>query len=278
MTAIAFLGTGTMGAPMARNLVKAGFQVTAWNRTRDRAEGLVADSPAQAVEGADVVVTMLSDGSAVHEVMEQAAPGLRPGQVWVQMSTVGVAALDRLVGFAAERGLVFYDAPVQGTKQPAEHGKLVVLAAGPASGRPIVQPIFDAVGGRTLWLGAVGDASRLKLAGVSYGITATAIAGEAIALAKALGVDPAQFAELVTGGPMDSPYLQAKMKAIMAGDFTASFAVRNAIKDIGLIEEAARGAGVRVDMSVAAGERLRRAEAQGHGADDMAAAYFASFA
>lgn len=281
MTAVAFLGTGTMGAPMVKNLVKHGFDVTAWNRTADKAQGLgatVATDPAQAVEGADVVVTMLNDGAAVREVMAQAAPGLRAGQVWVQMSTVGVAEIDRLARLAAEHGLVFFDAPVQGTKQPAEQGTLVVLSAGPDEARPVVEPIFDAVGGRTLWLGAAGNASRLKLAGVSYGITATAIAGEALALAKGLGVAPELFAELITGGPMDSPYLQAKTKAILAGDFTPSFAVRNAAKDVRLIAEAAQAAGVRVDMSLAAGERLRRAEAQGHGEDDMAAAYFASFA
>lgn len=120
-------------------------------------------------------------------------------------------------------------------------------------------------------------ASRLKLAGVCYGISATAIAAEALALAEGLGLDPALFGELVTGGPMDNPYLQAKIKAILAGDYEPSFAVRNAAKDIRLIAEAAEAAGIKVDLALAAGERLRRAEAQGHGNEDMAATYFASF-
>jgi 3-hydroxyisobutyrate dehydrogenase len=140
MTTIALLGTGIMGKAMARNLLKHGFDVRVWNRTRDRAEPLAADgatvtgSPAEAVRGADVVITMLLDGDAVESAMRDAASGLRSGQIWAQMSTVGVAAIERLTAVASEHGLVMVDAPVQGTKQPAEQGLLVILAAsGPSS-------------------------------------------------------------------------------------------------------------------------------------------------
>ncbi|MET9340435.1 NAD(P)-dependent oxidoreductase [Nonomuraea sp. NPDC003804] len=282
MTRVAVLGTGIMGAAMARNLARAGHEVAVWNRTRERALPLEADGavvaagPAEAVAGADVVITMLNDGDAVQEAMSAAVPGLRAGQVWAQMSTVGVAAIDRLADVARSHGLVFVDAPVQGTRQPAEAGTLVILAAGPADER--LEPVFSVIGAKTLWVGEVGAATRLKLTTVGFGISLTSVVAEALALAKGLGVDPALFGEVITGGPMDNPYLQAKVKAILAGDYTPSFTVRNAEKDTRLIAEAAAGAGVAVDLAEAAGERFRRAEAQGHGDDDMAASYFASFA
>jgi 3-hydroxyisobutyrate dehydrogenase len=286
MPSVAVLGTGIMGAPMARNLARAGLEVRVWNRTRSRAEPLaedgaaVADSPAQAVDGADVVITMLSDGEAVRAAMAQAASALRPGQVWAQMSTVGVNALRPLADLAAEHGVTFVDAPVQGTKQPAEQGKLIILAAGPQEARATLEPVFGAVGQKTLWLaedGAAGAGTRLKMATVSYAISLTAVLGEVLALVKALDLDPALFGEVVTGGPLDSLYLQAKMKSILAGDFAPSFTVANAEKDTRLISEAAAAAGVRVDMNEAAGERFRRAKANGHADDDMAGAYFASY-
>ncbi|MEV4563645.1 NAD(P)-dependent oxidoreductase [Nonomuraea sp. NPDC049419] len=285
MVSVAVLGTGLMGLPMARNLVRAGLRVTVWNRTLDKARPLEADgatvagSPAEAVEGADVIVTMLSDGDAVHEAVTAAAPGLRAGQVWAQISTVGVAAVGRLAALAGRHGLTFVDAPVQGTKQPAEQGKLVILAAGPEPARQVLEPVFCAVGQRTLWLsgdGADGAGTRLKMATVSVGISMTAVVAEALALAKGLGLDPGLVRQVISGGPMDSPYFQAKSKAILEGDFTPSFSVRNAEKDTRLIVEAGESAGVRLDVVAASGERFRRAEAQGHGDEDMAATYFAS--
>jgi 3-hydroxyisobutyrate dehydrogenase len=286
MTAIALLGTGIMGAAMARNLLRHGFEVRVWNRTRARAEPLaehgatVAGTPAEAVEGADFLITMLLDGDAVLAAVRDAAPALRPGLVWAQMSTVGLAALEPLSALASEHGLVFVDAPVQGTKQPAEQGRLVILAAGPQRARGPLEPVFGALGGKTMWVGddgARGNGTRLKMASVGYAISLTSIVGEALALVRGLGLDPEHFAEVVTGGPLDSPYLQAKMKAIRDDDFEPSFTLRNAEKDTRLIGEAARSAGVRVDMSDAAGERFRRALAQGHGDKDMAATYFAGF-
>lgn len=281
MTAVALLGTGIMGAAMGRNILAAGHRLSVWNRTRERAEPLgaagarIAADPAEAVDGADVVVTMLSDGDAVASAMDAAASALRPGQCWAQMSTVGLTALDSLAGFAEQRGLVFVDAPVQGTRQPAEAGTLVVLAGGPQDDR--ADAVFDAVGSKTVRTGDVGSASRLKLVTVDYAIALTAVVGEVLALAEGLGVDAADFAAVVTGGPMDSGYLQAKMAAVKSGDFTPSFTVRNAEKDTRLIADAARKAGIAVDVTEAAGERFRRADAAGHGSEDMIAGYFAGF-
>ncbi|WP_157253632.1 NAD(P)-dependent oxidoreductase [Nonomuraea typhae] len=281
MSTVALLGTGIMGAAMGRNLLRTGHRLSVWNRTRERALPLQADgavvagTPAEAVAGADVIITMLADGPAVAQAMAQAAPALSAGQVWAQMSTVGVRALDELGALAAGHGLVFVDAPVQGTRQPAEAGTLVVLAAGPRD--PRLASVFDAVGGKVVHVGEVGAATRLKLAVITFGISLTSALGEALALAKALDVPAAGFAEVVTGGPMDSPFAQAKIAAIAAGDYTPSFTVGNAETATRLIAEAAALAGVSVDLTEAAGARFRRAEARGHGAQDMAAGYFASF-
>jgi 3-hydroxyisobutyrate dehydrogenase len=284
---VSVLGTGIMGAAMARNLCRAGMSVQVWNRTREKAEPLAADgarvagTPAEAVEGADVVLTMLYDGHTVMGVMREAVPGLRSGTVWAQSTTAGIELVGDLAAFAREHGLVFYDAPVLGTRQPAEDGKLTVLAAGPEAGRETVAPVFDAVGAKTVWTGddgGAGSASRLKLVANSWVLAATAATGEVLALAKALGVDPERFFELIGGGPLDMGYLRAKSALVLEDRLTpAQFAVGTAEKDARLIVEAGERGGVRLDVAAAAAERFARAAALGHGDEDMVAAYFASF-
>ncbi|MET7702400.1 NAD(P)-dependent oxidoreductase [Streptomyces sp. NPDC005485] len=284
---VSVLGTGIMGAAMARNLARAGHTVRAWNRTRSKAEPLtsdgvqVADTPAEAVRGADVVLTVLHDGAAALETMRQAAPALRPGSAWVQSTTAGIEALGELARFARDHELAFFDAPVLGTRQPAEAGQLVVLAAGPSRDRDAVTPVFDAVGARTVWTGedgAQGSATRLKLVANSWVLTVTHGAAEALALAEGLGVDPQGFFDIIDGGPLDMGYLRAKAGLILDGGLTPpSFAVTTAEKDARLIVEAGERHGVRLDVAAAGAERFRRAAAQGHGGEDMAASYFASF-
>ncbi|AVV46292.1 3-hydroxyisobutyrate dehydrogenase [Streptomyces sp. P3] len=284
---VSVLGTGIMGAAMARSIARTGHTVRAWNRTRAKAEPLAADrvhvaaTPAEAVEGADVVLTMLYDGPATLEVMREAAPALRAGMAWVQSTTAGIEAVADLAAFAHAHGLAFFDAPVLGTRRPAETGQLTVLAAGPPAGRAAVTPVLDAVGARIVWTGedgGAGTATRLKLVANSWVIAATAATGEVLALAQALGVDPNTFFELIEGGPLDMGYLKAKAALILDERLTpAQFAVTTAAKDARLIVEAGRGNGVRLDVAAASAERLERAAAQGHGDEDMAAAYFASF-
>lgn len=281
---VAVLGTGIMGAPMARNLCRAGHDVRVWNRTGSKAEPLAADgatvagSPAEAVEGADVVLTMLHDGAATLAAMRSATPGLAEGAVWAQSSTVGTEGLDDLVVLAAEEGLTLVDAPVLGTRQPAEAGELTVLAAGPPAAREPLVPVFSAVGSRTLWVGdEVGAASRLKLVCNSWVLAVTHGTAEALALAKGLGVDPEDFLGAVAGGALDLPYLRVKAAAIRSGELAPSFTVDTAAKDARLILAAAESAGVRLDVAAAGADRFRRASAQGHGGEDMAASYFASW-
>ncbi|MEU6170397.1 NAD(P)-dependent oxidoreductase [Streptantibioticus parmotrematis] len=283
---VAVLGTGTMGAAMARTLLRAGHDVRVWNRTRSRAEPLaadgatVADDPAAAVRGADAVLTVLLDGPTVLETMRAAAPGLGEGAVWLQSSTVGPEGLAPLAALAAEHGALFVDAPVLGTKQPAEAGELQVLAAGPQEARPVADRVFDAIGRSTVWLGeegAGGAASKLKLVFNNWVLTVINGTAESLALAKGLGVDPERFLAALEGTALDSGYLRMKAKAILTGDYTVNFTVDAAAKDARLIAGAAEGAGVRLDLAPAGVARLARASEAGHGDQDAAASYFASF-
>ena len=276
MTTVAVLGTGIMGAPMARNIAAAGHEVRVWNRTRDRAEALtdvavVAPTPAAAVEGADVVVTSLADGAVVDEVMRAAAPSLRAGAVWLQMSTVGVAWTAELADLADEVGVALVDAPVLGTRTPAEEGTLTVLAAGSPELRDTAQPIFDAVGAQTIWLDAPGDASRLKLVTNAWITSMTVVLAESIALAEGLGIAPQRFLDAIAGGAVGAPYAQIKGPSMVDDDYPTSFPVRLARKDAQLVLDAARNAGLDLLVATATARRFAEADDAGHGDADMAA-------
>jgi 3-hydroxyisobutyrate dehydrogenase len=276
---VALLGTGTMGVGMAHSLLRAGLAVTVWNRHAEKAAPLaedgatVATSLPEAVGGADVVITMLFDEDAVAEVMEQAIPHLEAGAIWVQASTVGRDGIARLAGLAQPKGIPFYDAPVVGTKQPAETGKLTVLAAGPEQTREVVQPVFDAIGAKTVWVGEeAGPASALKLVANSWVATITAGTAFGIAQATAFGLDPALFLETVSGGAADSPYLQAKGRTIIENRTDdAQFALDGIKKDLGLIRDADRAAGVPTVLVDALLEAYGDASDAGYGSSDIAA-------
>jgi 3-hydroxyisobutyrate dehydrogenase len=283
---VAVLGTGLMGAGMARNLSAAGHHVRVWNRTAAKARPLAADgidvvtAPADAVRGADAVLTMLLDGPATLEVLTAAEPALPAGAVWLQTGTVGPEAQALLAARAAAHDLLFVDAPVLGTRSVADSGQLTVLAAGPDAARPVADRVFDAIGRTTVWLPGApeeGPASRLKLVLNNWVLALTAATGETLALAKALDVDPERFFQAIEGGAMDSPYLRMKAAAILGGDFSPNFTVQGAAKDLDLIVAAGQAAGVRMDVASAGAARFRRAAAQGHGGEDMAAGYFASW-
>src|SRR4051794_27254894 len=227
---VAVLGAGgTMGQGMARNIQKAGIAVRAWNRSTGKAAPLaddgitVVDSPTDVVDGADVILTILSDGDAVLEVGEQVLPAAKDDALWLQMSTIGHEASERCIDLAQRHDIAFVDAPVIGTKKPAEEGKLTVLASGPESLRETVEPIFDAVGQRTMWVGEAGTANRLKVAVNVWIVSAVEGAAETIALAEGTGIDPKLVLEAFSGGPLDMPYLQMKGSMMIERSFETSF-------------------------------------------------------
>jgi 3-hydroxyisobutyrate dehydrogenase len=279
---IAVLGAGgTMGLAMGRNLARGGFEVRAWNRSPDKAESLTEDgaqvlgSPAEAAAGANVILTMLPDADAVIDCMAGAAAGTDPGAIWLQMSTIGEDGTDRCMELAREHRLEFVDAPVSGTKQPAEQGKLVILASGPDRLRDRLAPIFDVVGQKSIWVGSAGSGTRLKLATNTWLLAVVQGAAETLALAEGMGLDPQLVLDAVAGGPLDLPYLQIKGRAMIQRKFDPSFRLALAAKDAGLVEAAAQRHDV--DLPLVATIRRRFDEAvPEHGDEDLSATFLMS--
>jgi 3-hydroxyisobutyrate dehydrogenase len=275
---VALLGTGTMGGPMARNIADAGITVRVWNRSREKAEALadvatVSDTVADAVDGADVVITMLWDADTVADTMEQARGHLSADAIWVQASTVGIDASDRLSALADDLGVAYVDAPVLGTKKPAEDGALVVLASGPGDAQDTLTAVFDAVGSRTLWVGEAGAGQRLKLVANAWVATVLEGIADSLTLARDLGLDPSLFLDAVKGGAMDAPYVQLKGAAMLAGSFDPAFTLAGALKDVDLVIEAAAGTGTDLGLIPGVRDHLARGVEAGHGDLDMAATY-----
>jgi 3-hydroxyisobutyrate dehydrogenase len=276
--AVTVLGTGIMGAGIARSLLRAEFGVTVWNRSEDKAAPLaddgatVAADVAAAVSGADVVITMLFDTAAVTDVMANALPAMGKDAVWLQTSTVGLDGVRSLAALAQQHGTTLVDAPVLGTRQPAEDGKLIVLAGGPAGVRDTVKPVLDAIGARTVWVGEQpGDGHRLKLVANSWVLSITAATAQSVGMAADLGLDPQAFLDVIAGGPLDSPYAQLKGGAMIKGDFSPSFTLSGAAKDASLIREAMRTAGTSDELMAAEQRLYDLANDSGHGDEDMAA-------
>ncbi|HUB36561.1 MAG TPA: NAD(P)-dependent oxidoreductase [Solirubrobacteraceae bacterium] len=281
-SAVAVLGTGSMGSPIARNLLAAGFPVSAWNRTAARAAllvddgALLASSPADAAKNADVVLTMLADGAAVHEAMSGPAGALeamRPDSTWIQMATVGLDWTGRLSDLAAEHGVELVDAPVSGSDGPAREAKLIVLASGPDKARARVQPIFDAIGRETIWLGPTGGGTRMKLVLNNWLVAQVEAVAETLALTEALGLDPHLFPEAIDDAPLGSRYAVAKARAMISGDYTPGFALRLAFKDASLALDAAQEMGLSLPLTAALAPRWRQAIADGHADDDVSSVF-----
>ena len=284
---IGVLGAGTMGTPIARNLLRAGYQVRVWNRTPARAQGLAADgailasAPTAAAAGVDVLITMLADGPAVEQVMtgpDGVLSELEPGAVWIQMSTVGVDWADRFAKLAAQYDVAYVDAPVSGSSQPAEEGQLLILASGAGAEQPRLEPVFDVLGRQTLWLERVGDGSRLKLALNNWLAVLVEGMAETLTLSSAMGLDPGLFVATIAGGPLASPYATNKGNAMIAADFVPGFPLRHAAKDAALAADAAHSHGAELPLTVALLGRWQQAIALGHGGDDVASAITASSA
>jgi 3-hydroxyisobutyrate dehydrogenase len=280
---VAVLGTGIMGSGMARSLLRSGLDVTVWNRHPSRAAPLAADgarvaaTAAEAVADADAVVTMLWDGNSVAEVMADALPTAPDGILWAQASTVSLRdACDLLPALADGCGARYIDAPVLGTRQPAEEGRLTVLAAASEALRDPITPVFGAIGARTVWVSErPGDGTRLKLVANSWVATIVAGTAQSIALAQGLGLDPQAFLDMMKGGAVDAPYLHIKGEAIIAGQFATSFAVEGAVKDAGLIAAAMQESGTDATLMEAVRAQYRKAAESGHGEEDMAAIFYA---
>lgn len=246
---VAFLGIGTMGHGMATSALRAGIPTIVWNRdpgaTRDLADlgAEVVETPADAARQAAIVVTMVTDANVVLSIARDHGmlAALAPGAVWVQMSTIGVSGIERVATLAgAERpDVILVDAPVSGSRDPAEQGQLTIFASGPDEARSRLGPLFDVLGQRTIWVGPVGAGSRLKLVANAWLALAAEAVNTSVALALRLGLETETVVNALGGSPLVSPWQAAKLQRIAQGDFSVQFALSLALKDVHLALEAA---------------------------------------
>ena len=274
---VAVLGIGAMGHGMAASALRAGIPTIVWNRTmeatRDLAElgAEVAGTAADAARRAAIVVTMVTDADAVLSVARDQGmlAALAPGAIWAQMSTIGVAGTDRVAAMAgAERpDVMLLDAPVSGSKDPAERGQLTIFASGPGEARPRVAPLFDALGQRTIWVGAAGAGTRLKLVNNTWLAFAAEAVAASVALARRLGLETETVVDALGGGPLVSAWQAAKLRRIADGEFSAQFALSLALKDVHLALQAAGDDRFAVLACLA--EEWQQAVDQGLGEQDL---------
>jgi 3-hydroxyisobutyrate dehydrogenase len=281
--AVAVIGAGIMGSAMTRNLVAAGVHTRVWDGSPAAiaplaaAGAIGAPSAPMAVRGADVVITMLPTADAVESVIFDGgvADAFADGCVWAQMGTIGVESTRRIAGrLAAQRpSVVFVDAPVSGSKGPAEQGQLLILASGPAAAADRLGPVFDILGRKTVWLGAVGQGSLVKLVVNTYMSIFIEGVAETMELADRLGIGHQQLAEAIEGGPLDAPIADAKLHKMDRGDFAAEFPLEWALKDVDLAISAAGDD--TPPLLAALSRQWHAAVAAGHGRQDISAARLA---
>ncbi len=246
---VAILGIGAMGHGIALSALRAGIPTVVWDRrpesTWDLAErgAEVAETAVGAAQRAGIVVTMVTDADAVVSIARDQGmlAALGPGAIWAQMSTIGLAGIERVAALVgAERpDVVLLDAPVSGSKDPAERGQLTIFASGPDEARSRVAPLFDALGQRTIWVGPAGAGTRLKLVNNTWLAFATEAVAASVALGRRLGLETETVAEALDGGPLVSAWQSAKLQRITKGEFSAQFALSLALKDVHLALQAA---------------------------------------
>jgi 3-hydroxyisobutyrate dehydrogenase len=275
---VGLLGVGLMGSAMAHRLLEREIAVTAWDRNPEAVReleargGESAQRPGEVVGGAGVVITMLPTADIVLEVVEPLLDQWPKNTIWLQMSSVGAAEADELARVAGAHGVQIVDAPVSGSTQPAEQGQLTILASGPDSARTAVEPIFDALASRVLWVGEAGMGSRLKMAANHWMITMVAALAESMRLCEAMGLDQQHFVALLDGGPLGSPYALQKLAEMRRHDYPAGFPVRLALKDLELVREVERSAQVPMPMLDVVRERFMTANRE-LADQDLAAIY-----
>ena len=280
---IAVLGTGTMGRAFARRLLAAGMQVSVWDLSREAAMRLhgagatVAQTAEDAVRDADVVLTIVPTIASIEETMPRALAAMRSGAIWLQMSTIGVEGTRRAFALAQQRrpDVVFVDAPVSGSKTPAEEGKLLILASGPAGALDALVPVFSVLGQKTMRWERPGTGSRMKLvlntwlAVLAEGITETA------ALAQSLDLPLADFEACLQSTALGAPWALAKLGKIERNDFSPEFSLALAAKDLHLALDAANGTGRKLPVTESLAAQWDRALERGLGDRDVVGAYLA---
>jgi 3-hydroxyisobutyrate dehydrogenase len=275
---VGLLGVGLMGSAMAHRLLDQGIEVVAWDRNPEKVAALVergagrGDEPAAVVRDADVVITMLPTAPIVLDVVEPLLDDWPRETIWLQMSSVGATEADQLVEVARAHDVTLVDAPVSGSTHPAEEGELTILASGPGSSRASVEPVFEVLGSRVLWVGEAGMGSRLKMAANHWMIAMTAALAESMDLCEVMGLDQRQFIDLLDGGPLGSAYGLMKLNEMLAHDYPAGFPVRLALKDLELVREVEQDSKAAMPLLDVVHQRFLAAD-EDHADEDLAAVY-----
>jgi 3-hydroxyisobutyrate dehydrogenase len=275
---VGLLGVGLMGSAMGHRLRDQGIELIAWDHSPEHARALEergaerAENPSGVVLGADVVITMLPTAPIVLEVVEPLLEDWPEATIWLQMSSVGAGEADQLASAAEAHAVTLVDAPVSGSTHPAEEGELTILASGPDSAHESVEPVFEALGSRVLWVGEVGMGSRLKMAANHWMIAMTAALAEAMHLCKAMGLDQQQFIELLDGGPLGTSYGLLKLDEMRRHDYPAGFPVRLALKDLELVREVEQSSKAAMPLLDVVHKRFLTAS-DDHADEDLAAVY-----
>jgi 3-hydroxyisobutyrate dehydrogenase len=279
---VAVIGTGIMGSAMTGSLLRAGLPTIVWDRSPSATKVLadqgarVAATPGDAVAESDVVITMLPTGAITRSLIldNGVVDSFKRGAVLAQMGTIGieatVEAAQQLQGLRPD--VSFVDAPVSGSKGPAAAGELLILASGPPEVRSKLEPVFSAIGRKTVWLGEAGEGTKMKLVVNSYMCVLIEGVAEALELANRLGVDPNGLEEAIAGGPLDAPIADAKLHKMETGDYAPEFPLEWALKDVDLAITASGGA---LPLLAALSTQWHGAVDAGHGREDISAARLA---
>jgi 3-hydroxyisobutyrate dehydrogenase-like beta-hydroxyacid dehydrogenase len=278
---IGFIGLGIMGSRQAANLARAGFELTVFNRTRERAErwaaehgGHVAASPREVAERSETVITMVVDGPQVEQMLlgeDGAVHGARPRTLFVDMSTIGPADARRIGGALIEQGHGFVDAPVTGSAPKAQDGTLTIMAGGSDEDVQRSMPLFEAMGELIVHVGALGMGQQVKVISNAVAATNCATLAQGLVVGRRTGIDLEALLKVMGAGAADSTMLQLKGKPMLAHDFEPLFKLDHMLKDIVLCLQEAREAGVGFPSAALAGELYAAGAGRGLGERDFAA-------
>jgi 3-hydroxyisobutyrate dehydrogenase-like beta-hydroxyacid dehydrogenase len=281
VTAVGFIGLGIMGSRQAANLARAGFELTVFNRTRERAEewagehgGHVAATPREVAERSETVITMVVDGPQVEQMLlgeDGAVHDARPGTLFVDMSTIGPADARRIGGALAEQGHRFVDAPVTGSAPKAQDGTLTIMAGGAEEDVRRAMPLFEAMGELIVHVGELGMGQQVKVISNAVAATNCATLAQGLVVGRRTGVDLEALLKIMGAGAADSTMLQLKGAPMLAHDFAPLFKLDHMLKDIVLCLQEAREAGAGFPSAALAGELYAAGAGRGLGEQDFAA-------
>jgi 3-hydroxyisobutyrate dehydrogenase-like beta-hydroxyacid dehydrogenase len=281
LAGVGFIGLGIMGSRQAANLARAGFEVTVYNRTRERADawaaehsGHVAATPREVAERSETVITMVVDGPQVDEMLlgeDGAVHGARPGTLFVDMSTIGPADTRRIAGELTGRGHGFVDAPVTGSAPKAEDGTLTIMAGGSEENVQRAMPLFEAMGELIVHVGELGMGQQAKVISNAVAATNCATLAQGLVLGRRTGVDLEALLKVMGAGAAASQMLNLKGRPMLEHDFTPLFKLDHMLKDIVLCLQDAREAGIGFPSAALAGELYAAGAGRGLGEQDFAA-------